>query len=193
MGYKHNIEDVLQQGMELIRKEGYHHVGINQILKASGIPKGSFYNFFPSKEAFTKAALEAYGEQSVKMIHRHLRDSELPPLERLKSFYSMLIDANEKDNYKGGCFVNAVSNEIGKNIGTIGAAANDSFQGMIKAVAECVTEGQEAGEITSDYPAIDLAEYLHAGMYGGFSRMKVTASRSYLDRWYKMTFAFIAI
>ncbi len=192
MGYKHNIEDVIQRGIELVRTQGYHNVGINQILKVSGIPKGSFYNFFSSKEAFIKAALESYGRDYSSWIRELLHTDDPSPLSRLKSFYKILIDANESDNYAGGCLVNTVSNEVGRNNDVVGAAANASFQLLIEAVAECVQQGQDAGEIITDYPALELAEYLHAGIYGSFSRMKVTRSRDYMDRWYDMTFSFIS-
>ena len=46
MGYKHDKEDILAVGYDVLRKNGYHNVGINQILKEAGVPKGSFYNFF---------------------------------------------------------------------------------------------------------------------------------------------------
>ncbi|MEM7513995.1 MAG: TetR/AcrR family transcriptional regulator, partial [Bacteroidota bacterium] len=68
MGYKHQAEDIINTGMELIRTKGYHNVGINEILKASNIPKGSFYNFFDSKEDFAKKALNSYGSSSLEMI-----------------------------------------------------------------------------------------------------------------------------
>ncbi|MEL6655438.1 MAG: TetR/AcrR family transcriptional regulator [Bacteroidota bacterium] len=191
MGYKHNIEDVIQRGIELVRTQGYHNVGINQILKASGIPKGSFYNFFPSKEAFIKAALESYGRDYSAWIRGLLQTEDPSPLSRLRSFYRILIDANEADEYAGGCLINTVSNEVGRNNDIIGEAADNGFQKLIQAVAECVELGQQAGEITTNYTALELAEYLHAGIYGSFSRMKVTRSRAYMDRWYQMTFDFI--
>ena len=50
MGYKHNIDTIVKKGMRLFEQRGYHAVGINDILKACAIPKGSFYNFFDSKE-----------------------------------------------------------------------------------------------------------------------------------------------
>ena len=57
MGYKHNIEDIIDKGSELFRKKGYNNVGINEILKECDIPKGSFYNFFETKEEFAEKVL----------------------------------------------------------------------------------------------------------------------------------------
>lgn len=192
MGYKHNIESILDIGSELIRKEGYHNVGINQILKACAIPKGSFYNFFDTKEHFAREILNRYGKQSKKMIERFLLDDSITPLNRLKSFYGMLIDANETDEYAGGCLLNTLSNEVGRLNDGIAETANTNFMQWIAVIAGCVKEGQESGEIIDHFDAEYIAEYLHAGTYGAFSRMKVTRSRDYLDNWFEMTFNFIS-
>jgi TetR/AcrR family transcriptional repressor of nem operon len=191
MGYKHNIDDILATGSELIRTKGYHNVGINEILKACAIPKGSFYNFFETKEHFATAILNRYGDDSKKWVERYLLDDSLSPLNRLKSFYSIMIDANEKDDYSGGCLVNTLSNEVGRLNDGIAESANKNFIKIIDVVTDCVAKAQEAGELVDTFPPEQIAEYLHAGAYGGFSRMKVTRDRKYLDNWYKMTFNFI--
>lgn len=191
MGYKHDSEDILKTGMELFRTNGYHKVGINQILEECGIPKGSFYNFFQSKEDFAISIVKKYGQDSLHMIQQFLREKSLSPLERLKSFYTMLIDSNETDDYAGGCLINTLSNEVGRNVDSLAIASNESFKMWVKEIALCVKEGQELGEITNAYSDLELAEYMHAGLYGSFSRMKVTRSREYMDKWFKMTFSFI--
>ena len=61
MGYKHNIEDIIEKGTELFRKKGYNNVGINEILNTCDIPKGSFYNFFETKEEFATKVIDNYG------------------------------------------------------------------------------------------------------------------------------------
>jgi TetR/AcrR family transcriptional repressor of nem operon len=192
MGYKHNIDEIVAIGSELIRKNGYHNVGINEILKACKIPKGSFYNFFETKEHFAREILNRYGVQSKKMIEGFLLDESLSPLNRLKSFYKMLIDSNETDEYAGGCLLNTLSNEVGRLNDGIAETANTNFQLWMDVIATCVKAGQEQGEIIDTYNAHYIAEYLHAGSYGGFSRMKTTRSRDYLDNWHQMTFDFIS-
>ncbi|MFT5819458.1 MAG: TetR/AcrR family transcriptional repressor of nem operon [Crocinitomix sp.] len=192
MGYKHNIEEILDIGAELIRTNGYHNVGINQILKACAIPKGSFYIFFETKEHFAREILNRYGERSKRMIEGFLLDETVSPLERLKAFYKMLIDGNETEDYTGGCLVNNLSNEVGRLNDGIAESANTNFMMWIEVIAKCVSEGQEKGEITTAFPPEYITEYLHAGSYGAFSRMKVTRTREYLDNWYEMTFNFIS-
>jgi len=65
-------EDLLTIGTEMLTSQGYHGTGIKQVLDAVGVPKGSFYNFFPSKEAFVAAAIYRYGEQVEREFERGL-------------------------------------------------------------------------------------------------------------------------
>ncbi len=191
MGYKYSIDKVLEVGTDLFRKEGYSAVGINEILKASGIPKGSFYNFFKNKEDFVCQVIIKYGKNYADWIRGFMEDDSISPIKRIHSFYSVVVDVNEADEYQSGCFVNVMSNEIGRTHDHVSEALNSSFNGWIDIIACCIEEGQQKGEIRKDFSPEHLAEYLHAGTYGGFSRMKVTRNREYLDAWLKMSMAFI--
>lgn len=192
MGYKHNKAAIIERGAELFRKKGYHQVGINEILRVCAIPKGSFYNFFDSKADFARQALMAYGSGQMDMIRQVLRREDLSPLNRLKSFYRLIIEANERDGLDAGCLVNNMGLELGGQDSQLAATANRQFEAWITEIARCIQAGQRSGEIVDDLPARSLAEYLHAGIYGAFSRMKVTRSRTYLDQWHELTFRFIA-
>ena len=192
MGYKHNKEDILETGYHVLRKNGYHGVGVNQVLKAAGIPKGSFYNFFESKEDFAKQVIEHYGVGQARWIQEFFDQAPASPLANLKSFYRTLIHFNEVDEFSSGCFVNVMSNEIGRTHDALAAEANHGFLSWINIISKEVLKGQNNGEIRSDFSAAEIAEYLHAGSYGAFSRMKVTRSRAYLDLWFEMSFHFIA-
>ncbi len=191
MGYKYDKVDIVAKGAELIRKRGYHNLGVNAILKECGIPKGSFYNFFESKEDFAEGILEYYGKMGLDGIQKVLRDENLSPLNRLKKFYGYIIDANEEDGLDAGCLVHNMSVELGGINDRLRQAADKSFRLWLDEISLCIEKGQEQGEIRKDFTPTQLAEYLHAGTYGCFSRMKATRSREFLDEWFKMTFAFI--
>ncbi|MEW7292404.1 TetR/AcrR family transcriptional regulator [Aquimarina sp. 2304DJ70-9] len=191
MGYKHNKEDILETGYQVLRKNGYHDVGINQILKEAGIPKGSFYNFFESKEDFARQVVEYYGCNNSNWIKTLFDESTETPINKLKSFYKLLVSYNEQDNYNGGCLVNSMSNEVGRNSDTLAAELDKQFKQWLVIIKDVVKEGQELEEITTKYSSMEIAEYLHSGFFGTFSRMKVTRSRTYMDVWIEMTFNFI--
>lgn len=192
MGYKHNKEDIVNIGSELFRKQGYNHVGINDILKSSGIPKGSFYNFFESKEDFAAQVLEKYGEGSISMIQEALNKNHLSPIERLKEFYHQIIADNVAEGCTNGCLLGNISIELGGTNDKLSQIVDEKFRELIQILARTIQEGQDAGEITKKQSAEELAEYLHSGFFGALARMKVNRNPIYLNQWHKMTFALIS-
>ncbi|WMX15990.1 MULTISPECIES: TetR/AcrR family transcriptional regulator [unclassified Aureispira] len=192
MGYKYNKEDIIALGSELIRKSGYHNVGINEILKTCAIPKGSFYNFFSSKEDFVEQSIKLYGFKSVELIRSFLNSKEPSPIQRLRNFYEYILDINHKEGCNAGCLINNLSIELAGINTHIGKIIDQHFQEVVEEIALCVKEGQDLGEITTKFSASYIAEYIHAGIGGAFSRMKAQNNRTYLDKWYQMTFEFIA-
>lgn len=191
MGYKHCRSTILDRGTELIRQKGYHKVGINEILKVCGIPKGSFYNFFKSKEDFIEQSIRNYGAQGAAMIEQYLTDTTYLPSHRLQRFYQAMIENFSSEGCTAGCLLANLSMEIGGINAHLAAVADEMFQHNLSLVTACVLEAQEAGSLTTAFSAPYLAEYLQAGLSGAVSRMKVQHNRRFLDQWYEMTFAFL--
>src|SRR6476659_11363181 len=51
---------LLAAGLDLVHARGFAASGVKDITDAAGVPKGSFYAYFPSKEAFAAAILDHY-------------------------------------------------------------------------------------------------------------------------------------
>ncbi len=193
MGYKYSKENILNIGYDVLRKNGYHSVGINQILKECGIPKGSFYNFFKSKEDFVQQVINQYGTNNQSWIERFFEDTPLSPLNALEAFYRMMMNMNEQDEYAGGCLVNNMSMEVGRNIDSIAEESDKHFSNWLGVFSMVIEKGQKQNEIIQTHSPNELAEYIHAGFYGALSRSKVTKSRIYLDKWLQLTIEFISV
>lgn len=193
MGYKHDINDVIREGSALIQRQGYHAVGVNDILRATGIPKGSFYNFFASKEAFAEAILEAYGTDYAKWVKQLLtaKAENVPAIDRLENFYKTLIDANEEDAFSRGCLIAKLSNELARESDRLAEVCERNFQLLIGGITHVLAEAQQKGTVRSDYTPDQLAEYCHAGFYGQFPRVSATRKRISMDAWLSMTMNFL--
>ena len=191
MRKKYEVEDILSVGSSLIRKNGYHNTGINDILKVSKIPKGSFYNFFRSKEDFIIQVLNYYGDYSLDLIASVFDDKSLRPLERIKKFYDFINNDNTSEDCSAGCLVNNMSTEVGGINLEIGTKAEEQFQKWTTYIAQTIKEGQEQGEIIDTYSAKELADYLHQSFFGALTRMKATRSKAPLDLTLKMMLDFL--
>ena len=193
MGYKHDVNDVIREGSALIQRRGYHAVGINDILRATGVPKGSVYNFFASKEDFAAAILDAYGAEYAAWMRGLLAEgADAPPaIERVGRFYGALIDANEADDFNRGCLVAKLSNELARESDRLAEVCERNFQLLIGGLTEVLAQAQTDGDARADFTAAQLAEYCHAGFYGQFPRANATRSRLGMDTWWSMTARFL--
>lgn len=191
MRKKHNVQDIIRIGEAIIRKNGYHHTGINDILKASGIPKGSFYNYFNSKEIFGQRLLEHEGSQLAEQMQATLEDHSKRPLDRIKGFYDALIAQYESEECRNGCLVGNLATELGGQIDTLAATANAQFEQWIILLSDCIREGQREGEVTDDYTAEEIANFIHSNFFGAITRGKMVRSTQPLRLTLKMTFDLI--
>jgi len=191
MQHKHDIDEILEKGLELIREKGYTNTGIADILKANSIPKGSFYNFFKNKEDFAIRAMQKYTKRQMIWIESMLGDKTKRPFDRLKDFYQSLIAANVDENCRKGCLIGNMTQEMAGLSNPIGRQAEESLQEISNLIAGCIEEGQDSEEIRTDYSAKDLADYLHNSFYGFLLRAKAGRDKRQFDIFTEMMFNFI--
>lgn len=176
MNKKYNREEILLTGLYLIRRQGYHHTGVSDILKHSGIPKGSFYNFFRSKEDYTLQLMELYGGSIDQLLEQALHEEEPSALRRLLGFYGLLVRAYEQEEARNGCLVMNLATETSGFNDRIAEMAHCIFQGWINQLAVVIAEGQEMEEIRNDESPEVLAEFVHTAFYGSLVRSKMQRS-----------------
>ncbi len=58
--YDDTRQHLLDTGHRIMAVKGFTGVGLNEILQAASVPKGSFYHYFKSKEQFWQSLLEDY-------------------------------------------------------------------------------------------------------------------------------------
>jgi len=80
----HNKDDIVQVGLDIVLSRGFNATGVEAILKQANIPKGSFYNFFSSKEEFALAIIDKFVAERREVLYPIFNDESLSPLERAK-------------------------------------------------------------------------------------------------------------
>ena len=104
---------LLDHGVSMIMEQGYYGTGLQEILDTVNIPKGSFYNYFSSKENFGAEVIQHYIEPYITKLTTYLNQSEGDALGALKKYYKELIAEIEKSEFKGGCLLGNLMGEIG--------------------------------------------------------------------------------
>ncbi len=166
-------EELLEKGLELMLIKGYEGTGVQEIAEATGILKGSFYNYFTSKEEFTKALIGYYCEKGNELTGKILGDKSKKPLARIKKLFETYWSVmTAKHGYKAGCFLGNCSLEVGNTSVLLSNAVNDGMNDSIDLLVSCLKEAQEEGEISKDENCKALAEFLYIAWQGVLVRSK---------------------
>ncbi|KGT87757.1 TetR/AcrR family transcriptional regulator [Enterobacter cancerogenus] len=110
---------LLNAGIRVFMREGYEGGGITTILSEAGMPKGSFYNLFPSKEEFACATLDAYIETFQQLRNDTLLESTLTPRLRLLNWLNGHREYIEREPDTAGCLAGIIGQTISGNSETI--------------------------------------------------------------------------
>lgn len=171
---------------------GYNGTGVQQIADASGIPKGSFYNYFDSKEDFAIEALKYYVTESCSQAKVIFGDTTLTPLERLRKTFDMKIDEYcHKWNFSLGDFLGNLSQEMGDINDKISKALNEQFYCMKEPLSAVLLEAQNKGEISAKHDIEKLAEFMINSWNGTLIRMKTSRSKETFENFMDLLFNFL--
>src|SRR5215475_1491567 len=80
-------DHLLQVGLRRMQATGYASTGVAEILADAGVPKGSFYHHFASKEAFANEVIKLYVREERERTAKILGDRKFPPLKRLRRYF----------------------------------------------------------------------------------------------------------
>lgn len=191
MNIKHCRQAILEKGEDILRRQGYHKTGINQILTECNIPKGSFYNFFKSKEEFGLEVLKYYGDNNYEMVKSFLESPEKSPLQRLKNLYNGLSEFNKNEGYKCGCLANNMILEVAGLNNNFRETLNAVYDRVLDLLTDCIKQAQQQNEIRNDYKAEELAQYIHGNFSGVLVRFKATQVDMPFKFFYDMTFDYL--
>ena len=179
-------EHILQAGLEIMKQHGYNGTSVKDIVDAAGVPKGSFYNYFDSKEIFAIEALEAEGNKSYGTIQNILSDKRITPMQRLQNFFELIIQNSCEGEFKVGCFFGNMCQEMSDNSEVIRSKVKYGLNHQTQMIKEVLDEANEAGEISCDCDTEIIAEFILNAWEGALMRMKASKTREPLDAFLNM-------
>jgi TetR/AcrR family transcriptional repressor of nem operon len=188
MDTRNTRDDLLQVGLRRIRAMGYASTGLKEILDEAGVPKGSFYHYFPSKEAFAKEVLMLYVRGECERAEKILGDGRGAPLTRLRRYFQELISFFGPTAPVSGCMMGNLSLEIADHSDAIQSELRLSFSTWQTAIAGVVKEAMERGDLARSTKPEELAAFLLNSYEGALLRSKADRSNRPLEIF--MSFAF---
>lgn len=175
-------EKLIRAGAKAMLAKSYHAVGIQEILTTVDVPKGSFYHYFESKEAFGVAIIEYYGEQLANSIKEKLSGVGGSPKEKIKAYFWGIRDYYAIHGWGRGCLVAKLAIEVENPSVPMCNALKREFDKWTAVFAACIKEGQRGGEISLAHDAESMAEFLYTSWEGALIRMQVNHDLGPIDK-----------
>ena len=172
---------IVEAGLELLHRDGFATTGVAAIAAAGGAPKGSFYNHFPSKDAFGVAVLDRYFGDVEDALSGTVGDTARPPVERIRAYFALLRELGEHDAHARGCLIGNLSAEASPASQAIRDRLGELYAAWTSAIAAAVADGQTDGTIRADITATTLAALLVDAWQGALLRAKVARDAASLD------------
>ncbi|OFC70655.1 TetR family transcriptional regulator [Alteromonas confluentis] len=181
--------ELIRSGLEHLTEFGFSASGIDTILKKVGVPKGSFYFYFASKEAFGHAVVNSYASYFAEKLQRTLKDESVAPLARVALFVDDASAGMKKHDFTRGCLVGNLGQEVDSLPESFRGRLIEIFSEWQEHLRECLQAAIEAGELAAHADCDWLAEVFWSGWEGAVSRAKLEKSARPLASYLKFYLA----
>lgn len=171
-------EKIFAAAQDRFHALGYSACGVQEIVDTAGVPKGSFYNYFKTKEGLALEVLETYVASSRREI---LSDAALTPLSRIKAHFGFFISRYEHDGFDKGCLIGNFSAGSSESVPLLKDALRASLSTWADLLSAVIRDGQKIEEIKGGIDPDAVARFLINSWEGAVLRMKITGDRQPLD------------
>lgn len=178
----------MEAGGRLLREKGYAGTGLSEILKTAGVPKGSFYHHFPSKDAFVLEILDRYIEEQRQRIEEHLGRKDLSPVFRLKGYFEAEAERLRREGCKGGCLVGTLGQDQADQNPELRARIEDTLKEWTGRFSDTLAQGTRTGEVPAGSDIRGLGDFLMNSWQGALLRMKTLKSARPLHQFIEIAF-----
>ena len=182
-------EHILTCGGAIIHHKGFNATGLQEILQSAGVPKGSFYFYFKSKDDFGLALIDHYREQFAEQLRPIIKDDSLSPVERLERFFLWFHSHFADSGYIKGCPIGNLIQELGDVHPAFRDKLHGSLERLISFVRGQLALALEQQIIPSHLAPDTTARFIISAWQGSLIRMKAVAGPEPLDNFHYMIFS----
>ncbi|WP_198080163.1 TetR/AcrR family transcriptional regulator [Acinetobacter calcoaceticus] len=183
INYADTKDVLIRRGIELLTERGMNAMSLDDLMKPIQIPKGSFYHYFENKEAFILEVLDAYETYFVKRLNKFLSQPDLTPLEKLQNFVKDAGEKLQKYDFKRGCILGNLGQEVSYLAPEIIARIESIFQVWQTIVSDCLREFYFQYSLVD---CNDVAYQFWIGWEGAVLRARLTKSTSPLEAFFRL-------
>lgn len=178
---------ILEAGSEAIVCKSYNGCGLSEILEAAGVPKGSFYHYFKSKEGFGVALIEKSADEHADRIRSFVSNRSLAPVERIRDFFAMCRDYYAEHGPTRECLIAKLALETAQLSEPMRASIKCAYDQWSTLIAKAIREAQADGQVSGELDADVLADQLINAWEGATVRMQIDRDVAPLDQFISIT------
>lgn len=171
---------ILDVAHPLLLRRGFTAVGLSEILAAARVPKGSFYHYFGSKEAFGEAVLEAYFTDYLARMDALLTQPGTAA-QRLIAYFEDWLDSQTGEEAQSRCLAVKLGAEVCDLSESMRAALKRGTGAVVDRLANCIEAGRSDGSLPASSDARSIAVALYQSWLGASLLAKITRERAPLD------------
>ncbi|WP_426159477.1 TetR/AcrR family transcriptional regulator [Pseudomonas sp. TSRC2-2] len=173
-------QHIIDVAKSLMTHKGYTAVGLMEVLKAAGVPKGSFYHYFTSKEEFGQALLDEYFQEYIGRVDVVMA-AQGTGAERLLGYLRYWAKTQAFDHPEEKCLVVKLGAEVCDLSEDMRGVLEEGTTLIVERITRCVQQGMADGSITSTQDAETLAESLYQLWLGASLLVKVRNTTAAFD------------
>ncbi|WP_159992825.1 TetR/AcrR family transcriptional regulator [Roseomonas sp. 18066] len=176
---------ILSTGQRIMARKGFSAVGLTEILKDAGVPKGSFYHYFASKDAFGEALLMAYFDGYHAEMDALLARPGLTMAERLMLYWAGWRENQGAYDGQGDCQGRCLAVKLGAEVADLSEpmrlALKSGTQGIIARLHSAIEIGVQEGSLAAQQSAAEAAASLYQLWLGSSVMAKIVRSAAPFD------------
>jgi TetR/AcrR family transcriptional repressor of nem operon len=169
-------EHLLATGEQLCLQRGFTGMGLSELLKTAEVPKGSFYHYFRSKEAFGVVMLERYYEAYNQRLQQHFDQPGGNYRQKLLGWYQEALTYFCQHSRLISCLTVKLSAEVCDLSEDMRGALDKGAAQIIAQLANALEKGQAEKSLTIEGDAFSLAQTIYALWLGASLQAKISRS-----------------
>ena len=184
-------ERILSEGLKVVHAHGYANASVRDIVRAAGVPQGSFTNHFTSKEAFGLEVIELYYAAARDSQRATLRNDAMAPLARLRAYIDASKDRLNQSQMRNGCLLGNFTAEANEHSEPIRQRLLEIYAEGRQSMAYCLRAAVQAGEIAPQIDCDEMAAFIQSSLQGANLLSKVERSTVPLERCKEIVFSLL--
>jgi len=164
---------ILATGQRLMAGKGFSAVGLNEILTGAGVPKGSFYHYFGSKDAFGEALLDSYFDDYLAELDVTLAQPGMTMAQRVINYFEVWRQTQSVFDCQGKCLAVKMAAEVADLSEAMRLSIKRGTGGIVSRLAAAIETGVAEGSLTIDSDAAGTAHSLYQLWLGTSVMVKI--------------------